>query len=260
MSEAENDKNRRKRERLHLSLPIRVRYREAGGETWEETTRLIDVTPFGAGFALARSIEIGRLIQLIIPMPRQLRCYDHLEQLYRVWGLIRHVRPMLPDESKHFNSSIGVAFIGKNTPLTYADNPSQVYEIVEPDELGFWRLREVEKLAGDNLFFESAINFVGRDIRQHLRHPAAINVTIEVFNERGETIASEMTTTENISETGASVLTTLEIARGRFVRLTAEQYDVTIVATVRARKNGKNGVARLHLEFIDRKFPLELIV
>lgn len=260
MSEAENEQNRRKRERLHLSLEISVNYRETTKEMWEEITRLIDVTPFGAGFALTRTVKIGRLIQLTIPMPRQLRCYDHLEQHYRVWGLVRHLRQIPAAESLTLNSSIGVAFIGKSAPASFAENPEQLYEIIEPDEMGFWRLREVQQATQNGHELDFPINFVGRDVRRHSRHPITINVTIEVFNERGETIASEMTTTENVSETGASVFTTLEVARGRFVRLTSEEYDVTIVATVRARKNGKDGVARLHLEFIDRRFPLELVI
>ena len=82
-------------------------------------------------------------------------------------------------------------------------------------------------------------------------------MTIEGFNERGETVASEMTVTENISLTGASVFTTLEVERGRFVRLNSEQYGATIVAIVRQRKTGDDGIVRLHLEFIDRQFPLE---
>ncbi|MEP6923706.1 MAG: hypothetical protein ABI954_04505, partial [Pyrinomonadaceae bacterium] len=207
MIEAENERNRRKRERLHLSLPIRVQYQETVEEKWEETTRLIDITPFGAGFALSRSVEIGRLIQLIIPMPRLLRCYDHLEQQYRVWGLVRHVRSMSANESLTLNASIGVAFIGKNTPIGYAENPKQIYEIVETDELGFWRLREIKDVDENGKTSKSAINFIGTDVRQFSRLPISINVTIEVFNERGETIASEMTTTENLSETGASVFT-----------------------------------------------------
>lgn len=259
MSETENEKNRRKRERLQLSLPICVQYNEKAGEVWEETTRLIDVTPFGAGFALSHTIEIGRLIKLTIPMPRLLRCYDHLEQQYQIWGLVRHIRPHPDNKAPKNSRSIGVAFIGKNTPSSYTGNPGQVYEVIESDEIGFWRLREVKYSGADKRFPEAEISIIGTDLRKQMRQTIPVSVTIEVFNEHGDTVASEMTVTEDVSVTGAAVFTTLEIARGRLVRLTCEKYDVTIVAIVRARRNGKDGVARLHLEFIDRHFPLELL-
>jgi hypothetical protein len=258
MNQTEYEKNQRQRERLQLSLPIRVQYYEKAGETWEETTRLIDVTPFGAGFALSHTIEIGRLIRLTIPMPRLLRCYDHLEQQYQIWGLVRHIHPYSNGNLLKQARSIGVAFIGKNTPASYAGNPGQIYEVVESDDLGFCRVREVKNAEDAGQSSKSEISIVGADSRKQLRQTIQLNVTIEVFNEHGETIASERTVTEDVSETGAAVFTTLEIARGRLVRLTSEEHDLTIVAVVRARRNSKDGIVRLHLEFIDRQFPLEL--
>ena len=260
MNERENERSRRQRERLRLSLPIRVQYNEKTGEVWEETTNLIDVTPFGAGFALSHSIEIGRLIKLTIPMPRRLRCYDHLEEQYQIWGLVRHVRlPSNAAAPPKDSRSIGVAFIGKNTPASYLENPGQLYEAVESDEQGFWKLREVENSAGGKPESSAEISIVGTDLRKQLRQAIPLSVMLEVINERGETVASEMTVTEDVSATGAAVFTTLEIARGALLRLTSEKYNVAIIAVVRARRNGKDGVARLHLEFVDRRFPLELL-
>ena len=76
------------RERLELSLPVRVFGRESADMDWVETTRLIDVTPFGARFPLTHPTEPGRLLHLTLPMPRQLRCFDHVEDQYRVWALV----------------------------------------------------------------------------------------------------------------------------------------------------------------------------
>src|ERR1700704_1686628 len=98
MSEPRNWK--RIRERLELKLPVRVRCRETVDVEWTEITRLIDVTPFGAGFTLKRPIEKGRLLQMTIPMPRQLRVFDHVEDQYRVWALVRYVRQATPLATK----------------------------------------------------------------------------------------------------------------------------------------------------------------
>ncbi len=85
-------KSQRLRERLGLQLPARICYRETADDEWVEVTRLQDVTPFGARFTLAHTVEQGRLLHLTMPLPRQLRCFDHFEQQYRVWALVRHVK------------------------------------------------------------------------------------------------------------------------------------------------------------------------
>ena len=86
MSEHRNWK--RIRERLALPLPVRVRCRESPDFEWIEMTRLMNVTPFGAGFTLRRPTEKGRLLHMTIPMPRQLRVFDHVEDQYRVWAIV----------------------------------------------------------------------------------------------------------------------------------------------------------------------------
>src|SRR5918998_483863 len=85
-------KSQRLRERVKLTLPVRVECRETADFRWTEVSHLIDVTPFGAGFTLTRLTEVGRLLLLTLPMPRQLRSFDHAEDQYKVWAVVRHVR------------------------------------------------------------------------------------------------------------------------------------------------------------------------
>src|SRR3982074_3407916 len=94
------------RERLELKLPVRVRCREAEDVEWTEITRLIDVTPFGAGFTLKRPVEKGRLLHMTIPMPRQLRVFDHVEDQYRVWALVRYLRQTSPPDSQQLTFEV----------------------------------------------------------------------------------------------------------------------------------------------------------
>lgn len=79
---------------------------------------------------------------------------------------------------------------------------------------------------------------------------------IESFNEKGEVELSEQTVSENISEKGAALYTTLALAVGRIIRLSSEQYQLTVYAAVRGQSMGPSGVSRLHVEFIDRQWPL----
>jgi PilZ domain len=84
-----------------------------------------------------------------------------------------------------------------------------------------------------------------------------LDVLIEAFDERGDPVVREQTVTENISRRGACIWTTLDLERGRFVRLTSRAQGLSVMAAVRARRAGADGITRLHLEFIDREWPLE---
>jgi hypothetical protein len=236
---------KRIRERLELTLPVRVRCREAADLDWTEITRLIDVTPFGAGFTLKRPIEKGRLLHMTIPMPRQLRVFDHVEDQYKVWALVRYVKPTTTPDSKTTIFEVGVAFIGKQPPRSYEEDPAKRYEI---GKINPGQLNTIEEWAPD----ESASS----DKRTHTRHNIPVDMLIETFNEKGEVELSEHTVTENISQKGAAIYTTLTLPVGRLIRLSSEQYKLAVYAAVRGHSMGPAGVPRIHVEFVDREWPL----
>jgi hypothetical protein len=243
MSEPHNLK--RIRERLELTLPVRVRCREAAGVEWTEITRLLDVTPFGAGFTLKRPIEKGRLLHMTIPMPRQLRVFDHIEDQYRVWALVRYVKTATAPGSTTLLFEVGVAFLGKHPPRSYEENPSRRYELGGPTP-------------GDlNAIAEwSPTELVSSEDRAPTRHNIPVDMLVESFNEKGEVEQTEQTVTENISAKGAAIYTTLSLPVGRFIRLSSEQYKQSVHAAVRGQSMGPGGVSRLHVEFIDREWSL----
>ena len=240
----EQRKFNRIRERLELKLPVRVRCREAEDFEWVEITRLIDVTPFGAGFTLKHPVKKGRLLHMTIPMPRQLRVFDHVEDQYRVWALVRYVKTMPTTGSEAPVFEVGVAFIGKHPPRSYEENPSRRYEIggTTADKLS---------IAEDQVE-ESA----STDKRGFTRHNIPVDMLIETVNDKGEVEQSEHTVAENISSWGAAIYTTLDLPVGRFIRLTSDQYHIAVHAAVRGRSVGPAGLPRIHVEFIDREWPL----
>jgi len=142
-SAKQKDKSRRLRERIALSLPVRVYCRESKDREWNEVSRLVDVTPFGARLRLKRPIETGRLLLLVSAMPRQLRCFDHVEDQYRVWSLVRNLKLLDPKSAKGALIEIGVAFVGKRPPQSYLTDPASRYTIAESkkDE-DLWAVRE----------------------------------------------------------------------------------------------------------------------
>lgn len=225
-------------------MPVRVHCRETTDLQWTEITRLIDVTPFGAGFTLKRPVEKGRLLQMTIPMPRQLRVFDHVEDQYRVWALVRYIRGIAsPDSTPRFE--VGVAFIGKRAPRSYEENPAKRYEIGGLSAESLSSLQELQEA-------ESASS----DKRRLTRHNIPVDMLIETLDDKGGVEMSEHTVSENISLRGAAIYTTLNLPVGRFIRLSSEQYKVTVYAAVRATSMGPSGVPRVHVEFVDREWPL----
>lgn len=239
----------RRIQRLALSLPLRVQSFVNTNVGWEEITRLTDVSAFGAGFLLKRPIKRGRLIQMTIPLPRQLRCYDFSESNYRIWGIVRRcVALNLHKLNEQY--ALGVAFIGKNPPDIYHKDPSKIFEIHSRDENeGLWIISE-STLKPDE-------DHIPKEDRRHSRYPIPINLVIETLDETRTVTGSEITVTENISLGGAAIFTSLDPSIGSFVRIRSEQHSVSIIAIVRGKRVGIDGIPRLHIEFIDRFFPLE---
>ena len=240
---------RRRQARLELSLPMRARARESRELEWAELTRVTNVSQVGARFNLLRQTEIGRILHLTLPLPPQLRSYDHYEPQYLVWALVRS-RGVLRDEATgNAVQQIGVAFIGQAPPADFDAEPGQLYEIVEPS-------------APDQLWAAirkkpDVVDEQGLAQRRESRYSIALELELEIFNSAGETAAREATVTENISPHGALIYTSLEITRGRIVRVHDRRNRAILMAAVRANRIGADGVRRLHLEFIGKKIILD---
>jgi hypothetical protein len=245
----DGEQSKRLRERFELALPVRVQCRESLDHEWVEMSRLVDVTPFGARLRLKRPTEAGRLLLLTLPMPRPLRCFDHVEDQYRVWSLVRNLRLLDPGREKGALVEIGVAFVGKRAPRSFDADPSRRYEIARSvTEAGLWTVQEE---SGDSL-----AEVPETDKRKETRHNIPVEVLIEVFAKDGSFSHSENTVTENISRQGAAIFTTLDLSPGRFVRLSSPQYQSALLAVIRNRRAGPDGIARLHLEFVGSEWPL----
>lgn len=234
----------RRRARIPLTLPVRVLCRESNEYEWSEQSRLVDVTHFGAGFTLTRPVDVGRLIQLTLPLPTQLRCYDHNDPMYSVWSLVRHTAATQstdPDRPRLFR--LGVAFVGKEAPESYAGDPTLRYEPV-PIKVGGntkWKLGRLPSVAE----------------RREPRLVIPMEVLVETLDEDGKPLMREYTVTETISTLGTCVPTNLDVDVGRVLRISSVNDQVSTYAAIRSRKVASDGIARLGLEFIGARWPLD---
>lgn len=248
MSTTVTESDNRRIQRYPLALPARVEVKVDSKLAWNEMTRLEDISAFGAGFKLKRPVKRGRLLMMSVPMPRQLRCYDYLEPQYRIWGLVRRCVP-LGNGGLEESYAVGVAFIGKNPPGTFVDNPSMLFDLAEREDGGLWQLIEADPLPDES-------GMPGY-LRRHTRFAIPESLLLEMLDENGDVQASEVSVTENISLGGAAVFTSFNIEPGTFLRVKSERHDLSIISIVRGRRLGEDGINRLHLEFIDHMFPLE---
>jgi hypothetical protein len=232
---------------MRLALPARVLGRDSPERQWAEMTRLVDVSPFGARFRISRPTEPGRLLLLITAMPVKLRVFDHAEDQYRVWCMVRSVEMLDPAKEKGALIEVGVAFIGKRPPKSYETNPAQRYEIAQTRlESGPWETvaEQLSEVITDD-----------HDKRKESRQLIPVEVLIEVFDE-GKLVNSENTVTENISPRGAAVFTALDLVPGTFVKMSSGQHNASVLAILRHIRKGAEGITRLHLEFVGSEWPL----
>ena len=242
------DTDNRRIQRYSLALPARVEVQVDKKFSWNEVTRLEDISAFGAAFNLKRPVKRGRLLVMSVPMPRQLRCYDYLEPQYRIWGLIRRCMPL--GENRGAESyAVGIAFIGKNPPASFVENPSKLYDLSARTDGGLWELADAD-LNPDESDLPAYL-------RRHSRFSIPESLLLEMLDENGDVAASEVTVTENLSIGGASVFTSFNVEAGSFLRVKSERHDISIISIVRGKHVGQDGMIRLHLEFVDRLFPLE---
>ena len=211
----------------------------AAGLALQDLRRLLDVSPFGARLSLSRPVEPGRLLHLTMPLPRPLRSFDHVEEQYRVWSLVRSVRAAAAVDATRFE--VGLAFVGKHPPAGYAEDPEKLYDVAHSIPAGLYEPKPKARAERSD----------------STRLGMAVEVEVTLLDGEGRAAQSGATVTENLSRRGAAVYAPFPAERGSFVLLRSAQFGLEVLAAVRACRTDERGVTRLHLEFLDREWPLE---
>ena len=241
MSRQENDTkaDARSTERSSHDIETKIQIFD-DGQTWNESAQITSLSRNGAGFSTARECTVGRLIKMEVLMPPELRAYDESEDIYPVMGIVQHCNCVSYNGENIYQ--VGVALIGKEPPVSFENDPLQNYRISGMSENGLWNITDVEK------------PFKGRTSP---RFSVEVDVTLALIQTDKRLISKQDTFTKNISAGGASVVSTLKAKVGDKIKFACKDYDFYAIACVRNRHTHLFDPPTLHLEFMDRKFPVE---
>jgi len=234
----------RSTQRLSTDLKTIVQVKESLDEAWKEVTAVSTVSKNGAGFALTRKVEVGRLVSLVLPMPAEFRAYDENAELYPVLGLVQHVTESNIDGKLTYQ--VGVGFVGKEMPESFKNDPTQSYRFSGVAENGLWTITEA------NAQFKP---------RKNPRFWRSIELTISQMKRGRDDAAKATAKSKDISASGLSVACDLEVEVGEKVKVACASYDFYTIAEIRNRKVSKDGKeTTLHLQFIDEEFPMNKLL
>jgi hypothetical protein len=213
-----------------------------GGDEWDSVSELTSYSATGAGFHLDRDCRAGTLVRMEMPLPAYLRCYDHDQPSYTVWGLVQYSQRIEAKGSCTYH--VGVAFIGKEPPIEYIASPTQRFAICGMTGDGLWKIKP------ENGEFT---------IRKEMRYWNNFELYLSQINAERQAMNGARAVTENISKSGAAVVSTLDVNVGDRVKFISTQFDYSGLAVVCERKDLGEDRARIHLKFIENGFPIEKI-
>jgi hypothetical protein len=237
-----------------MALPVRVHGYEADGEVWADAASADDVCSGGVSFTLGRSVVVGQVLRLDLPLPRTLRSFDLSGPTHRVYALVRHVALTAT------GFRVGTLFFGKEPPRGFEANPAGRFLL--PNDLQDGDPRAEGDPAIEPRPFPSPEPELPPDPngrRRSERFEVLVNFLIQQADEWGEVLREELTVTDNVSEGGAQVRTTLELKTGDVVCIREAEGPFEGRAEVCGASIAPNGIRRLHLKFLDGRAPKHLV-
>ena len=174
MTQSGGGAERRKQRRVPMKLPVRVQGRESDGTTWQEMSSCEDASAGGVGLTLTRPVVLGQVLHLSLPFPQRFRQYDLTDPSYRVYALVRNVRP-----APGGGVRIGTLFLGKQPPRGAQSLPGELF-----------------LMPGDPTPVER---------RKFPRHMARLSLRLGAENAPGGVAVEEKTFAEDVSLWGAQV-------------------------------------------------------
>jgi len=108
---------KRRDPRVGLWIPVRVEGHDPSGKLWDETSKSLDASPRGVAFVIKHAVEVGQVLQITLPLPRQFRSHDLAATTYRTYAVVASIVKVAAGRR------IGAAFLGKEKPEGYGEKP-----------------------------------------------------------------------------------------------------------------------------------------
>jgi hypothetical protein len=229
MTDEKRGAERRKTRRVPMRLPVRIQGRDPDGTTWEEMSTCEDASAGGVGLRISRTVVLGQVLHLSLPLPQRFRQYDLTDPSYRVYTLVRNARPVPGGGLR-----IGVVFLGKHPPRGADSLPAGLF-----------------LMPGDPTPVER---------RKFARHVARLSLKLEAENAPGGVAVEEKTVTDDVSLWGAQVrASTLPVVKGAILQVQEIEGTFKTRAEVRNISIGPDGHPRLNLLFLDSPAPEHML-
>lgn len=211
------ERRRTLRRGMHLPVMLKSHGREGA---WEESSTTLDVGYGGLSLQLSRPLTVGMVVHVSLPLPEIFRRHDLKSPSYRAYALVRHCEGTRPPYR------VGLMFYGQRPPRGYDENPAGLFFLPSDPQPG----------GGD---------------RTQPRYPLLLTVRLRRLQEAREGPPEERTITEDVSLGGASVRTTLPLARGELVRLAEMDGPFQASAVVQNISRGADRITRVNLQFMN---------
>jgi hypothetical protein len=187
-----------------------------------------DASQGGVSVQLARPVVPGQVLHLSLPLPQSFRQYDLTDPSYRVYALVRNVRP-----APGGGVRVGLVFLGKFPPRGATTLPAQLF-----------------RMPGDPAPDER---------RRFPRHLVHLTLRLEAEQAPGGVAMTEVAAAEDLGKWGAQVRATLPVAKGALLKVEEPEGDFRTRAEVRNITIGADGHPRLNLLFLDAPAPERLL-
>ena len=227
--------------RADIKLPAILKGQETSSKTWEEQALIYNISRNSLGLFLNQEYKVGRLVSVTAKLPKEFDSgYKNGEET-TIWGIIQHCT-LIGVNNPAGKYHLGVALIGDTPPISYVANPLQNYRLCGVDEKGLWKVEEAGK------------EFI---VRKYPRFIANIEVFLGQIDDRGQMFGGERVITDNISVGGIALFSSLDLSVGDCVKVVAAKYDFSGLAVVRNVTSKNNRKAKVCLEFLSARFPID---
>jgi hypothetical protein len=231
---------------------------------------------------VTRTVALGQVLYLALPLPKRLRQFDLNDASYRVYALVRGI------EHGTGRARIGVMFFGKFPPRGFHEKPWARFLLPSDSQMS---RRALDPWPGGGPSEGSDSPAPGNPVppatpppqtplqvvapapadasrspppdpseqRRSRRVDIFVNFTIQQVDEWGAVLQQELIVADNLGKGGARVMTTLDFRKGDVVILQEAGGGFATRAEVRDVRQGADGITRLHLKFLDRQTPDRLL-